>query len=183
MHRSFAHRLISCCIKRSPVSRPSCVGTVRKYSMGFSAHPHASLSLPSISSLSTEPILFTQVPALDTVHDKLVSFIGSTPSLKNSGILTNDLANTMFPWLKKRYAEKSKTIAAGPEVVAAFGRTVTDLTGGLPVASLFPLLDIWRLAILEPTIAQVTLVPLNQVLSSTNESVTSSPRATLLTLL
>ncbi|KAH9065328.1 DUF862-domain-containing protein [Lactarius vividus] len=149
----------------------------------FPPHPHTSLDIPSISSLSTEPILFTQVPALDTVHDKLVSFIDSTPSVQNSTVLKDDLTRTMFPWLRQRYAEKSKVAATSPDVVAAFGRTVTALAAELPAASLFPLLDVWRLAILEPTIAQVTLAPLVQVLSSTNESVASTPRATLLTLL
>ncbi|KAI9465406.1 DUF862-domain-containing protein [Lactarius psammicola] len=149
----------------------------------FPPHPHTSLELPSISSLSTEPILFAQVPGFDTVHDKLVSFIDSTPSVQNSSVLKDDLTQTMFPWLKRRYAEESKVTATSPEVVAAFGRTVTALAAELPAASLFPLLDAWRLAILEPTIAQVTLAPLVQVLSSTNKSVTSSPRATLLTLL
>jgi hypothetical protein len=123
------------------------------------------------------------VPAFDTVHDKLVSFIDSTPSVQNPGILKDDLATTMFPWLKSRYAEKSKATTTSPEVVAAFGRTVTALVAGLPAASLFPLLDVWRLAILEPTIAPVTLAPLVELLSSTNASVTSCPRATLLTLL
>ncbi len=123
------------------------------------------------------------MPALDTVRDKLVSFIDSTPSVQNSSVLKDDLTQTMFPWLKQRYAEKSKATATSPEVVAAFGRTVTALATELPAASLFPLLDVWRLAILEPTIAQVTLAPLVQVLSSTNKSVASSPRATLLTLL
>ena len=139
--------------------------------------------MPSVSSLSTEPILFAQVPAFDTVHDKLISFIDSTPSVHNPSILKDDLATTMFPWLKSRYADKSKTAAASPEVVAAFSRTVTALVAELPAASLFPLLDVWRLAILEPTIAPVTLAPLVEVLSSTNVSVTSCPRATLLTLL
>ena len=150
----------------------------------FPAHPHTSLDIPTISSLSTQPILFTQVPAFDTVHDKLVSFIDSTPSVQNSSVLKDDLAQTMFPWLKERYADKSKTTTTtGPEVVAAFGRTVTALAAELPAASLFPLLDVWRLAILEPTIAPVTLAPLVKVLSSTNESMATSPRATLLTLL
>lgn len=123
------------------------------------------------------------MPAFDTVHDKLVSFIDSTPSVQNSSVLKDDLAQTMFPWLKERYADKSKTTTTGPEVVAAFGRTVTALAAELPAASLFPLLDVWRLAILDPTIAPVTLAPLVKVLSSTNESVATSPRATLLTLL
>jgi hypothetical protein len=47
-------------------------------------HSYSSLVLPSISSASTEPILFAQVPAFDTVHDKLVSFVDGVPSLANS---------------------------------------------------------------------------------------------------
>ncbi|KAI0304337.1 PPPDE putative peptidase domain-containing protein [Multifurca ochricompacta] len=145
----------------------------------FPPHPHTSLNLPFISSVSTEPILFAQVPALDTVRDKLVSFIDSSPSLNDSNKIKEDLAQKIFPWLKQRYVEKSK-VAPSPVVVNAFGQTITMLVAELPAASMFPLLDIWRLAILEPTIAQVTLTPLVKVLTLTNESVTSSPRATFL---
>jgi hypothetical protein len=140
------------------------------------------LDLPSISSLSTEPILFAQVPALDTVHDKLVSFLDGTPSLANSRKIKDDLAQKIFPWLKQRYVEKLKA-PPSPAVVPAFSRTIAALVAGLPAASLFPLLDIWRLAILEPTIAPTTLAPLVKLMTSTGESMSSSPRATLLTLL
>ena len=141
-----------------------------------------SLDLPSISSVSTEPILFTQVPALDTVHDKLVSFVDGVPSLASSTKIKDDLAQEILPWLKQRYVQKSKA-QTKPAVVAAFGRTIAALVTDLPAASLFPLFDIWRLAILEPAIAQVTLTPLVKVLALNSESVSSSPRATLLTLL
>jgi len=135
-----------------------------------------------VSSVSTDPILFAQVPALDTVHDKLVSFLDGTPSLANSSKVKNDLAQNLFPWLNQRYVEKSKAPPSSV-VVSAFGQTTATLVADLPGASMFPFLDIWRLAILEPTIAQVTLTPLVQLLTSTSESVSSSPRATLLTLL
>jgi desumoylating isopeptidase 1 len=141
-----------------------------------------SLDLPAISSLSTEPILFTQVPAFDTVRDKLVSFIDSAPSLANPSKIEDDLVQHIFPWLKQRYVEKSKA-APSYVVVDAFSKTTTALVADLPTASIFPLLDVWRLAILEPAIAQASLAPLVQVLTSTNESLSSSPRATLLTLL
>jgi len=147
----------------------------------FPPHPHVSLDLPSISSLSTEPILFVQVPAFDTVHDKLVSFLDGAP-LANSSKIKADLAQKIFPWLKQRYVEKAKA-PPSPVVVAAFAQTIAALVADLPAASLFPLLDIWRLAILEPTIATATLAPLVKVLTSTSESMSSSPRATLLTLL
>ena len=48
---------------------------------------------------------------------------------------------------------------------------------------MFPLFDIWRLAILKPSIAQATLTPLVKVLASNSEAISPSPRATLLTLL
>jgi hypothetical protein len=49
---------------------------------------------------------------------------------------------------------------------------------------MFLLVDAWRLDILEPTIAQARLTPLvSKALASNSKSVSSSPRATLLTLL
>ena len=57
------------------------------------------------------------------------------------------------------------------------------MVADLPPASMFPLFDIWRLAILEPTTARATLTPFFKVLASTIETMSSSPRATLLTLL
>ena len=76
---------------------------------GFlTAHPHMSLDLPSISTLLTEPILFAQVPALDTVHEKLASFVDAVLSLANSSKIKNDLAQQIFPWRKQRYIQKSK---------------------------------------------------------------------------
>ncbi|KAI9509187.1 DUF862-domain-containing protein [Russula earlei] len=148
----------------------------------FPPHPHASLDLPSVFAVSTEPILFAQVPALDTVHEKLLSFLDGTPSLPNSSKIKNDLAQNIFPWLKQRFVQKSRA-SPGPEIVASFGQTIAALVACLPAASMFPLLDVWRLAILEPAIAQVTLASLVSVLTSTSESLSSSPRATLLTLL
>ena len=140
------------------------------------------MEFPYISSLSTEPILFSQVPVLDTVHNKLVSFIDATPSLEISKGIKDDLAQNVFPWLKRRYVENSEA-SPNDVIIAAFSQTIRTLAANLPVASLFPLLDVWRLAILEPTIALVTLGTLLEVLTSSGESLSSLPRATLLMLL
>ena len=94
----------------------------------------------------------------------------------------DDLDQEIFPWLKQRYVEKSKA-PTSPAVVSAFGRTIATLVAALPAASMFPLFDVWHLAILEPAIAQVTLTPFVKVLTTSSESVSSSPCATLLTLL
>jgi desumoylating isopeptidase 1 len=87
--------------------------------------------------------------------------------------------------LKQRYEENLEKSKAAPSqaVVNAFSWATTTLVANLPSASIFPLLDVWRLAILEPAIAQASLAPLVQVLTSTNESLSSPPRATPLTLL
>jgi hypothetical protein len=107
----------------------------------LTAHPHVSLDLPSISSLSLDSILFTQVPALDTVHDKLESFVDGMPSLADSGKIKDDLAHEIFLWVKQRYVEKSKA-PTSPAVVVAFRRTIATLAADLPTASMFPL-GVW----------------------------------------
>jgi hypothetical protein len=48
---------------------------------------------------------------------------------------------------------------------------------------MFPLFGIWRLAVLEPAIAQAMQTPLVEVLVLTSELVSSSPRATFIALL
>jgi hypothetical protein len=45
------------------------------------------------------------------------------------------------------------------------------------------MLGVWRLVVLEPTVAQVTLTPFVKMLTLTFGFVSSPPRATLLTLL
>jgi hypothetical protein len=73
---------------------------------------------------------------------------------------------------KQRYEQKPKA-PTSLALVAAFGRTIAALVADLPAGSMFPLFDIWRLAIprrLEPAIAQVTLTPLVKVLTLNSES-------------
>ena len=97
--------------------------------------------------------------------------------MENPSKIKDDLPQEIFPWLKQRYVEKSKA-PTSLAVVSAFGRTIAALVAKLPSASI-----VWRLAILEPTIAQVTLTPLVNVPTANSHSVSSSPRAALLTLL
>ncbi|KAI0051384.1 DUF862-domain-containing protein [Auriscalpium vulgare] len=150
----------------------------------FPPHPHASLDLPAVSSISLDPILFSQVPALDTVRDKLASFLDSASSdvLLDKPQVQQNLTRVIFPWLQQRFVTKisSRPSAA---VVSAFAQTTSTLIKALPVASLFPLLDTWRLALLDPSIAQTSLPALSGLLSQIHTSTAQAPRATLLTLL
>jgi hypothetical protein len=67
---------------------------------------------PPVHFLSTEPFFFAKVPALDTVHDKLASFMDGVPSLAivaNYSKIKDDLTQQILPWLKQRYVHRSAT--------------------------------------------------------------------------
>ncbi|KAI0260205.1 PPPDE putative peptidase domain-containing protein [Gloeopeniophorella convolvens] len=150
----------------------------------FPPHVHTGLALPAVNSLPLLPILTRQVVDLDTVRDSLAMWIDGAPALNNTvkPAIKEKLSQVIFPWLRQRYIDGS-TAAPSTEYVDEFSQTVATLVAVLPHSSLFPLLDVWRLAILEPAIAEKTLTPLISVLDSTNATVTSSTRGTLLTLL
>ncbi|KAI0320158.1 PPPDE putative peptidase domain-containing protein [Amylostereum chailletii] len=149
----------------------------------FPPHPHTSMHLPAVEALSLEPILFKQVPALDTVKKKLMSFVEASP-VENKFQIKDHLSRTIFPWIKNRFCAPS-TPSATPSstVVSAFREVATALVQDLPTASLFPFLDIWRLALLDASVAQATQTSLIMLLVQIHTSSTPAPRATLLTLL
>ncbi|EIM85886.1 DUF862-domain-containing protein [Stereum hirsutum FP-91666 SS1] len=157
----------------------------------YPPHPHTKLDLREIKKISLDPILFTQVPALDTVKDKLFTFIDavSSPSVSDQAKQqTKALLNgQVFPWLKKRFSSapnsSSQAGAATPAISAAFGSSCKMLVTALPSSSLFPLLDVWRLATLEPSLATASLNSLSMLLEQMSSSVGTAPRPTLLTLL
>ena len=101
-------------------------------------------------------------------------------SLANHSKIKDDLVEEIFPWLKQRYVEKSNVLAMQWSMRS--GRN-SSIGCKFATASMFLLFDIWRLAILEPTVAEVALTPLVKGLASNSESISSLPRATLPTLL
>ena len=149
------------------------------------AHPHTTLELSVVKAISLDPILFSQVPALDTVRDKLISFINTAPSdaLPNGTSIKDDLTNTIFPWLKSRFSQGKTSPQVPPTLTSKFTQIIATLIKALPVNSLFPLLDIWRLAVLEPSFAIVSVRPLTSLLTTISTSGPFTSRATLLTLL
>ncbi|KAF7291723.1 hypothetical protein HMN09_01264000 [Mycena chlorophos] len=115
----------------------------------YPPHTHTTLSLPAIKTLSLSPILFTQVPALDTVLTKLNSFIDAAPQSPHSAQAKQILAAQVVPYLKSRFVESKPTSATVP-FLTAWGAVSITLVGVLPKESLFPLVDMWRLAVLDP---------------------------------
>ncbi|KAH9847895.1 DUF862-domain-containing protein [Lenzites betulinus] len=129
----------------------------------FPPHPHTKLSLPAVEALSTNPILFTQVPALDTVVSKLSSFIDAAPQSAELQTAKKSLTNSITPLLKTRFppkgspeeaAKKKPTFPATAPLLSSWTTTTTAISNTLPPAQLFPLVDLWRLAILDDGVAQ-----------------------------
>ncbi|KAL1950630.1 hypothetical protein VTO73DRAFT_5754 [Trametes versicolor] len=125
----------------------------------FPPHPHTKLSLPAVEALSTNPILFTRVPALDTVSAKLASFIDAAPSSPELQTAKQALTTAIIPLLKTRFppkgtpeAAKKPAFPAPPQLLASWAITTRTIANTLPPAQLFPLVDLWRLAILDDAV-------------------------------
>ncbi|KAJ7254321.1 PPPDE putative peptidase domain-containing protein [Mycena haematopus] len=125
----------------------------------YPPHPHASLSTPAVKALSLEPILFTQVPPLDSVLTKFVSLIDAAPPSPTTTQAKEVLRVQVVPYLKARFAPaadaaKSKPLpSATPVLLTPWAAATTALIGALPTEALFPLVDMWRLAALDPSAA------------------------------
>ncbi|KAG6904808.1 hypothetical protein DXG01_007028 [Tephrocybe rancida] len=166
----------------------------------FPPHPHTSLSLPAVQALSLNPILFTQVPAIDTVLSKLSSFVDSAPwpdSIpQKPAQVKQALTGTVAPYLKSRFSvpPATKLPSATPTVLTSWSHATASLASVLPTPSLFPLVDLWRLALLDPTVgtwaasASAPFDPLSIFISKATEALThpdpaANPRNYLLTTL
>lgn len=158
------------------------------------AHPHSRLALPAIQALSLNSILFSQVPSLDTVLNKLISFI-STSSLpeRSRNEINETLSQTVLPYLKSRFAlaDKSSPLpSASTNLLTTWASVTGTIADALPLAELFPLVDMWRLTFLDPAagtwcsaIPSKTSDPIVGFLKKGNEGLDTAPRNYVLTLL
>lgn len=119
------------------------------------AHAHTSLSLPAVEAISLSPILFTQVPNLDTMFAKLAGFIDGVTSW--TGAVTQaqvkqTLSKTVLPFLK---ASTATPPAQQPRSTSFdhWPALTTSLAANLQPSELFPLVDIWRIALLNANFA------------------------------
>lgn len=123
------------------------------------AHPHASLSLPTVKALSLAPILFTQVPALDAVLAKFASFVDAAPPSPTTAQAKEVLRGQVVPYLKARFAPATNGTKSTPlpsatsALLVPWAAATTTLAGALPTDALFPLVDMWRLAVLDSAVA------------------------------
>lgn len=119
------------------------------------AHAHTSLSLPAVEAISLAPILFTQVPNLDTMFAKLAGFVDGVTSWTGTVTQTQvkqTLSKTVLLFIKASTA----TPPAGKPPTASFDQwpaLTLSLAANLQPNELFPLVDIWRIALLNPSFA------------------------------
>ncbi|KAG6372894.1 putative thioredoxin family protein [Boletus reticuloceps] len=114
------------------------------------AHAHMSLSLPAVEAIPLDPILFTQVPNLDTMFTKLAGFIDGVTAWNGAvtqAQVKQTLTRTVLPFLKASTA----TSPAQQPMATSFDHwpaLTSSLTANLQPSELFPLVDIWRIALL-----------------------------------
>jgi hypothetical protein len=107
-----------------------------------------------IEALSLAPILFTYVPKIDAVLTKLTSFIDAHAGSLHKTELKESLTQSMVPFLKSRFGSESGPMpSATTALPAKWSQTTVTLVSALELSELFPLVDMWRLAILDPGIA------------------------------
>ena len=114
-------------------------------------------------AVSTDPILYTQVPStLDIPVNKLASLVDSA---RNRDPILDEAKSTLkssfATYMKKRFPSGStpssivgkSSISVSDSEAKKWASMTAALLDSLPPESLFPLVDLWRLAILDSTVA------------------------------
>ncbi|KAF8626145.1 hypothetical protein AX15_005039 [Amanita polypyramis BW_CC] len=164
----------------------------------YPPHPHTKLSLPFIQKISFNPILFTQVPSIDAVTAKLDIFIDSAiwpgSASYSKAQVKAIISNTASPYFKARFSSSGEIHeqlhSATPAMLSSYSQASSVLINALHVEGLFPLIDLWRLLVLDPAtgswIASQSNFddhPLSLLLANAYSMVMSGPRNYVLTLL
>jgi desumoylating isopeptidase 1 len=114
------------------------------------------MSFPAIRGISLQPILFSQVPTWDAALGKLNSFIDAdtcAPELDRSNV-KGILSGKVVPFLRARFPAQgqSKTPNSSPpqaEMLSQWNSATVALSKALPLPEMFPLVDFWRLGLLD----------------------------------
>jgi hypothetical protein len=145
-------------------------------------HAHERMYLPATSRLSVQPITATATPAFAALMGKLEGFAGA--SSPDVAVLKADV----IPLLEGKSA-------ANAAVIDKWTTTTTSLLEKLNPAAVFPVIDLWRLGLLNNTVVAQLVArlssggaqPLSAVLSLTARAlkadIAGAPRPLLLTAL
>ncbi|KAG9005426.1 hypothetical protein FRB94_010905 [Tulasnella sp. JGI-2019a] len=126
----------------------------------FPPHLHAKLDLPAICAISLKPIIYSQPPSFDAAYNKFASFIDAS-SVPDKIVVTQTFSAEILPFLKARFPLASaigkdkahSTPPLPPSLLQSFAKVTIALLDNLPPAELFPLVDLWRVAVLDDRIA------------------------------
>ncbi|KAG8862411.1 hypothetical protein FRB96_001481 [Tulasnella sp. 330] len=126
----------------------------------FPLHPHVKLDLPAIRAVSLKPIIYSQPPSFDAAYGKLASFIEASSAPDKSAVVTAFKAE-ILPFLKVRFPpatangkEKAQPNTSVPQsFLASFAKVTITLLNNLQPAELFPVVDFWRVAVLDDRVA------------------------------
>ncbi|KAG8737836.1 hypothetical protein FRC10_007763 [Ceratobasidium sp. 414] len=104
----------------------------------FPPHPHMTLAVPSLKQLSTQPIIYEQVPDLSKLLAKLQATTQSIDQLGSDTSLAA-IADLIRTQGKQPITDKD---------FEGFKKASDIILAAAPPQELFPLLDLWRLALL-----------------------------------
>lgn len=170
----------------------------------FPPHPHTKLDLPTIRKTSLTPIIYTQPPNFDAALSKLQSFVDASPNVADKDSCKRTFGDAVLPKLKARFpptSGKDKSIAPpnlAPDFLPGFAHVSRDLLNTLPPAELFPVIDLWRIAVLDAEVAKwlslsstradgketdITGLIFSKVREAQDSSPSGAPRNLLLTTL
>ncbi|KAF9447302.1 thioredoxin family protein [Macrolepiota fuliginosa MF-IS2] len=139
----------------------------------YPPHPHTRLGIPIIQKMSLNPILFTQLPAVDNMVSKFFSFIDevSWPPTVNPtpDQIKSVISKSFAPYLKARFTTpkalpngakaSAPLISSIPALLQSWSQVTAALMTVLPADALFPLADMWRLAFLDPATGSWATAP------------------------
>lgn len=120
----------------------------------YPAHPHARLSKPlkSLDSIPAQPHTYSSTPNLSSLLLKLDSTIAQHPAKSfaekaDLQVIRKVIASNWIPWLEATCVSKSEKPALG-NLPAEASKVAKQISEILPLDSIFPVLDLFRLSVL-----------------------------------
>lgn len=159
----------------------------------FPRHPHRKLYLPAIEGISIHPITSSTAPNYPALIGKLEGFAGSDKTQ------VDILKSRMVPVIQGSSTGQMGTISDSQlnDTVIGWTGASNNLLGSLKPEQTFPIIDLWRIALLVPRLSAVIAVqlspespspePISPILTlasnTIKESTTSTSKPFLLTVL
>lgn len=124
----------------------------------FPPHPHESLPLPAIKAVPTTPILFTAQPNYTALLVKLLPALegASAPPADERAMIQRFVENEVVPFLQ------TKALSSGcslDRLISTWAAYTGRLQAQLGPEQIFPLYDLWRVALLDPKVSSLVAMP------------------------